>query len=77
MENFTSPEASHDTSGSEGSEAAPGGMTEEFKTPPQEKQEAMNNPPQKVRETCSHLHSGIWATRQQRKTAWNRVRSLL
>lgn len=49
MENFTSPVASHDTSGSEGSEAASGGMTDEFKTPPQEKQEAVNNPPQKVR----------------------------
>ena len=62
-ENFTSPVASHDTSGSEGSEAASGGVSEEFKTPPQEKQEAVNNPPQKVREICIHnLHSDIRAT---------------
>ena len=62
-ENFTSPGASHDTSGSEGSEAASGGMSEEFKTPPQEKQEAVNNPPQKVREICIHnLHNDIRAT---------------
>ena len=61
-ENFTSPVASHDTSGSEGSEAARGGMTEEFKTPPQEKQEAMNNPQQKVREICIPLHGDIRTT---------------
>ena len=62
VENFTSPVASQDTSGSEGSEPASGEMTEEFTTPPQEKQEAMNNPPQKVREICIHLLSDIRVT---------------
>ena len=52
---MTSPVASHDTSGSEECETASGGKTEEFKTPPQEKQETAN-PPQKV---SWHIHVHI------------------